>query len=205
MKGRTRPIQPPGRRRRVAPTSRGWGTHEIGAALFVKKNKADLFAALAPVLLLSAKKLLQQIQASCRAVQLSNPRAFPEAISHFPKPLTAVERLPKPTHYRSMFKRRLPVECWGDTWFPETGRAWRLAAHLGPAIAGCRELRHQSFGIPASDRIQTRLRSIGDSLGWGSCDCMIHLQVSFPSRWDEESAKRLRRSSSASYHLRRSR
>jgi hypothetical protein len=38
------------------PTS--WGleeAHEIGAVLFMKKNKADLFAALAPVLLLSAK------------------------------------------------------------------------------------------------------------------------------------------------------
>ena len=37
----------------------------------------------------------------------------------------------------------------------------RLAAYLGPAIAGRHELRHQPFRIPASDRIQARLRSIG--------------------------------------------
>jgi tetratricopeptide (TPR) repeat protein len=69
----------------------------------------------------------------------------------------------------------------------------RLAAHLRPLIAGCHELCHQPFRVPASDRIQARLRSIGklecqepavlaqlqrtveDSLGWRTSDCMIHL------------------------------
>jgi hypothetical protein len=48
----------------VAPTSWGLGAHEIGAVLFVKKNKSEIFAASAPVLLLWAKQLLQHTNAS---------------------------------------------------------------------------------------------------------------------------------------------
>ena len=60
-----------------------WGAHESGTVLFVKKNKADLFAALARVLLTWAKQLLQRNQVSGRAEQLCNPRAFPQFGARF--------------------------------------------------------------------------------------------------------------------------